>query len=83
MQSMEERDNKWRKNKKRQQTEASNVEFGQEFGDVNASKFYDTGALTKDKTKRATRKNKNFPSVNFFTDGNKKLSISLKRALNS
>ncbi|WP_176473246.1 hypothetical protein [Niallia circulans] len=45
-----------KKIKKQQHTEASNVEFGQEFGDVNASKFYDTGALTKDKTKRATRK---------------------------
>ena len=45
-----------KKIKKRQQTEASNVEFGQEFGDVNASKFYDTGGLTKDKTKSATRR---------------------------
>lgn len=45
-----------KKNKKRQQTETSNVEFGQEFGDVNASKFYDTGALTKDKTKGTARK---------------------------
>ncbi|WP_312096944.1 hypothetical protein [Niallia sp.] len=40
-----------KKAKQQKQTENSNVEFGQEFGDVNASKFYDTEALTKGKTK--------------------------------
>ncbi len=39
------------------QKENSNVEFGQEFGDVNASKFFDTEALTKEKVKgKANRK---------------------------
>jgi hypothetical protein len=46
-----------KKGKKRNQKETSNVEFGQEFGDVNASKFYDTEALTKEKVKgKAKRK---------------------------
>lgn len=54
---MEERDNKMvKKVKDRKQAETSNVEFGQEFGDINASKFYDTGGLTKDKVKGASKK---------------------------
>lgn len=38
--------------------EVSNVEFGQEFGDVNASKMYDTAPLTKDRVKSKAEKNK-------------------------
>ncbi|WP_400246930.1 hypothetical protein AB3U99_08870 [Niallia sp. JL1B1071] len=45
-----------KKEKSRKQTESSNVEFGQEFGDVNASKFYDTEALTKEKGKGKARR---------------------------
>ena len=45
-----------KKDKNRKQTDNSNVEFGQEFGDVNASKFYDTGALTKDRVKGNARR---------------------------
>jgi len=33
--------------KNKQKNEAANVEFGMEFGDVNASKFYDVQANKK------------------------------------
>jgi len=45
-----------KKQKNRKQTDSSNVEFGQEFGDVNASKFFDTEALTKEKVKGKARR---------------------------
>lgn len=45
-----------KKAKQQKQTENSTVEFGQEFGDVNASKFYDTEALTKAKAKGKAKK---------------------------
>lgn len=45
--------NKKNKNKK---AESSNVEFGQEFGDVNASKLFDTAPLTKDRVKSKAEK---------------------------
>ncbi|MCM3214935.1 hypothetical protein [Niallia taxi] len=36
--------------------EEANVEFGMEFGDLNASKLYDTAPLTKGKVKSGKRK---------------------------
>lgn len=43
------------KKKNSEKTNESNVEFGMEFGDINASKFYDTAPLTKDKVKSGKR----------------------------
>lgn len=45
-----------KKEKNLKQKENSNVEFGQEFGDVNASKFFDTEALTQEKFKGKTKR---------------------------
>lgn len=44
------------KKAKNNKTEQANVEFGQEFGDLNANKLYDTAPLTKDKVKSGKRK---------------------------
>jgi len=54
--SMEEREIIMAKKANKNKKEQANVEFGQEFGDLNASKLYDTGALTKDKVKSGKRK---------------------------
>ncbi|MFT8322625.1 MAG: hypothetical protein ABF649_17220 [Bacillus sp. (in: firmicutes)] len=37
--------------KKKQKEEAATVEFGMEFGDMNASKFYETAAANKQAVK--------------------------------
>ncbi|HWJ79430.1 MAG TPA: hypothetical protein VNR61_15285 [Niallia sp.] len=42
--------------KKQKKIETSNVEFGQELGDVNASKLFDTAPLTKDRVKSKAAK---------------------------
>ncbi|WP_185767102.1 hypothetical protein [Niallia circulans] len=44
------------KKTKNNKQEEANVEFGMEFGDLNASKLYDTAPLTKGKVKSGNRK---------------------------
>ncbi|WP_193224537.1 hypothetical protein [Bacillus sp. B1-b2] len=46
------------KKKANKKEAATNVEFGQEFGDVNASKMFDTAPLTKDRVKSKAGKSK-------------------------
>ncbi|WNS76945.1 hypothetical protein RRV45_08170 [Bacillus sp. DTU_2020_1000418_1_SI_GHA_SEK_038] len=44
------------KNKEKQKN--ANVEFGIEFGDMNASKLYEVPFMSKDKEKKNNRKKK-------------------------
>ncbi|MGP7819147.1 hypothetical protein [Niallia sp. 01092] len=45
-----------REKKQKQKDEASTVEFGMEFGDVNASKFYETAEANKHVAKKQTKR---------------------------
>jgi hypothetical protein len=53
---MEERGSKMNKKSSKNKQENTNVEFGMEFGDVNASKFYDVAALANNKGKKSVEK---------------------------
>jgi len=53
---MEERGNNMANKKNKRKQDAANVEFGMEFGDVNASKFYDVQANKKIDNYKASKK---------------------------
>lgn len=58
IQNMAGRKDNMSKKKANKKEAATNVEFGQEFGDVNASKMFDTAPLTKDRVKSKAGKSK-------------------------
>ncbi len=41
-----------KKSKEKKQKQQTSVEFGMEFGDMNASKLYEVPAMNQDKSKR-------------------------------
>ena len=45
-----------KKEKSKKQNETANVEFGMEFGDINASKLYEIPFINEEKTKRKVNK---------------------------